>query len=129
MTSEADSNQKPGLTLRRNSYVSPSSISSVLSSASSPNDEDNQIELLAKLIGPNDDYELNVKGRNLGPHGGYVTAQWLKKNKNVKQVNLSENYLQDEGIIYFAIGIRTHTCLTHLVSFLNLKSLIIFVFF
>jgi hypothetical protein len=121
MTSEAEKNQKPALNLRRNSYVTPSTISSALSSASSPNDEENQIELFAKLVGPNDDYELNIGGRNLGPHGGYVTAQWLKKNKNVKQVNLSENYLQDEGIIYFAIGIRTHNCLTHLVG-LCLKS-------
>lgn len=60
--------------------------------------------------------ELNIEGLAMGPTGAALLGRWVAGNKTLKILNISNNFLGNEGVIAFcqAIGNKTPSCLEHL---------------
>ncbi|CAF0773135.1 unnamed protein product [Brachionus calyciflorus] len=58
---------------------------------------------------------INMKSKNLNHHGAYLLCQRLKRDFSIiHSVDLSDNQLEDEGILYLSISLRLCTVLNTL---------------
>jgi hypothetical protein len=61
---------------------------------------------------------LNMKSKDLKQPGAYIISQRIKHDKSlIKVIDLSDNSLQDEGIMHLAFSLKTCNFLTNLVDF------------
>jgi hypothetical protein len=59
---------------------------------------------------------LNMKAKDLKQPGAYIISQRIKHDKSlIKVIDLSDNSLQDEGIMHLAFSLKTCSFLTNLV--------------
>jgi hypothetical protein len=59
---------------------------------------------------------LNMKGKDLKQPGAYIISQRIKNDKSlIRVIDLSDNGIQDEGIMHLAFSLKSCSFLTNLV--------------
>lgn len=63
------------------------------------------------LHAANEDWVIDLSGKNLGLEGAKKLASWLKSHPNLRELNLANTAIGSEGAIVLAKALATHTTL------------------